>query len=1137
MKFIADLHIHSKFSRATSKQSDLEHLYIAAQCKGVTVVGTGDAVHPGWLSEIREKLTPAEPGLYRLKRELAAVCDTEVPEACRGEVRFLLQTEISNIYKKAGRTRKNHNIVFLPSIEKAYQLSDRLEGIGNIRSDGRPILGLDAKHLLDIVLEVSDRAFLIPAHIWTPWFSLFGAKSGFDAIEECFEDLTGHIFALETGLSSDPAMNWQVSDLDDYLLVSNSDAHSPGNLGREANIFETALSFDAIRAAMEQKDHRSFLGTIEFYPEEGKYHLDGHRKCGVCLRPEEARRLGGQCPVCKKPLTLGVRNRVSALADRVEGEKPENAMPYNRLVPLAAVLAEIFRVGPASKKVQRAHLGLLRSFGSELFLLKDLPLDTLETSGVPLLATAVDRMRKGRMCLLPGYDGKYGQVRIFDDGERETLLGQQALFGEKKDAADAVITAGSGNIQGKVMLGEPAATETKAVAFSDRFGEAFLSRLNASQQTAVIAPPGPLLIVAGPGTGKTRTLTCRIAHMIGVEKTDPRRILAVTFTTKAAEEMRQRLEEMLGTTTMVPPALTFHALCLRLLAEKDGNRPMFVIDEGDRQGLIRHVIRTVVSDGHVLSPNSFLQAIVSAKQQLKGPDAVRDVDNSPGKIVSAVYGQYQAALEAQRLLDYEDILMRAVWEMEHDEQWRRQLVRRYQHLFIDEYQDLNYAQYRLVRLLAPPTHHVCVIGDPDQSIYGFRGADHRHFIRFMEDYPAARLVHLDRNYRSTRNILDAAYQMIGKHRVTIPGAGAVHPRVTSAGNKGARLHLLECPNEQAEAAVVARTIEKLVGGVGYHAIDTGRVASGMVQENIGFSDIAVLYRTGDQHRPLSAQLEKAGIPFQVARQTEAEGMVECRQLLSLYKVIAGCGHYADFERITGVWRPGLGKETVRRFCRWGIHLGLDLERAGHHAGRFPIAEMQRLQQEKLVDFFKILSGFARQITGKSFEEALVYLLERTCLGRTQAPGKGPSAVSEQILKIAANVKSPEHFFAQQALATEVDAVSLDAQKVTLMTLHAAKGLEFSVVFIAGCEDGLVPYFRDGTTMADPQEERRLFFVGMTRAKSRLFMSWSRTRRVFAERRRRLPSPFLAEIAKDLVRREEPMAGVDRTRTQTQLKMF
>jgi len=425
MQFIADFHVHSKFSRATAKNFDLENLYIAAQLKGITVVGTGDFTHPGWFAEIREKLEPAEEGLFKLKRKIAGECDKKVPLSCRGKVRFILVSEISNIYKKNNKTRKNHNLVFVPDLNIADKFNSKLDKIGNIKSDGRPILGLDARNLLEILLETSDRSFLIPAHIWTPWFSVLGSKSGFNSIRECFEDLTPHIFAAETGLSSDPPMNWRVSSLDNLTLVSNSDAHSPLKLGREANLFNTKLSYSAIREAIKTGDRKQFLGTFEFYPEEGKYYLDGHRKCSVCLWPKKTIKNKGICPVCGKPLTLGVLYRVEELADRPKHEKPQKNHPYYSIVPLVNILSEILKVGPGSKKVMNNYNAALDILGPELSILQNLEPKAIDKAGIPLLGEAVKRMRREEIDISPGYDGEFGRVKIFKDQERERLMGQK----------------------------------------------------------------------------------------------------------------------------------------------------------------------------------------------------------------------------------------------------------------------------------------------------------------------------------------------------------------------------------------------------------------------------------------------------------------------------------------------------------------------------------------------------------------------------------------------------------------------------------------------------------------------------------------------------------------------------------------
>ena len=330
MEIIADLHIHSRYSRATSKNLTPESLYLWAQKKGIHLLGSGDFTHPEWIRELRDKLEPAEDGLWTLKSDIAGNVDSEVPASCRGPVRFIFQTEISTIYKKNGKTRKVHHLILLPDFNSAHKLISRLERIGNLKSDGRPILGLDSRDLLETVLEASEKAIFIPAHIWTPWFSVFGSKSGFDHIEECYGELTPHITALETGLSSDPAMNWRCSGLDQFTLVSNSDAHSPSKLGREANILHIPFSYTSLRHTLVTGE--GLAGTIEFFPEHGKYHLDGHRKCQVRMEPEQTIEHNGRCPVCGKALTVGVMNRVVELSDRGSGVMPPHGRPFFCLI-------------------------------------------------------------------------------------------------------------------------------------------------------------------------------------------------------------------------------------------------------------------------------------------------------------------------------------------------------------------------------------------------------------------------------------------------------------------------------------------------------------------------------------------------------------------------------------------------------------------------------------------------------------------------------------------------------------------------------------------------------------------------------------------------------------------------------------
>jgi len=427
MKYIADLHIHSPYSRATSKESTLAGLYGWAKLKGINLVGSGDFTHPLWFSSLQELLEPAEPGLFRLKNEAHINAPLSEITLSQSPVRFLLSAEISCIYKRHAKVRKVHNLLYVPDFASAGRVNKRLSSVGNIVSDGRPILGLDSRNLLEILLEEAPDGFLVPAHIWTPWFSLFGSRSGFDSVEECYGDLSPHIFALETGLSSDPAMNRLISGLDRYALISNSDCHSPSKLGREANIFNTAFDFFSMRNALRTNNKNSFRGTVEFFPEEGKYHADGHLDCNVCLDPLESRKLGDICPVCKKPLTVGVLHRVMDLADRDAPVFRDNAPQVFGLIPLPEILGELLGVGSNSKRVMTTYTQALSLFGAELKLLLQTPIEEIAGSS-PLLAEAIRRIRRGEVFRQPGYDGKFGVISAFVTEELRREGGKRELF-------------------------------------------------------------------------------------------------------------------------------------------------------------------------------------------------------------------------------------------------------------------------------------------------------------------------------------------------------------------------------------------------------------------------------------------------------------------------------------------------------------------------------------------------------------------------------------------------------------------------------------------------------------------------------------------------------------------------------------
>ncbi len=426
---IVDLHLHSHYSRATSGDMDLPHIYSWGKLKGINVIGTGDFTHPGWLSEIQEQLEPAEPGLLRLKPKLAEKMEKEMPASYKNEeLRYLLSAEISTIYSRGDKVRKLHHLVLAPNLKTVSKINAKLNQIGNLEADGRPILGLDSRELLKIIKDASSQALLIPAHIWTPWFAMFGSKSGFDSVRDCFGDLADEIKAIETGLSSDPYMNWRVSDLDDLTLVSNSDAHSPRKLGREANLIDTGFNYEEILDAIKTGDER-FAGTIEFYPQEGKYHYDGHRKCDVVFSPEETEKHQGICPKCGKPLVLGVDYRVHQLADHAADYEPRQHKKVEYIIPLPEIIAEVEGVkGTQTKTVQTRYKKILADLGPEFEILRLTPIKEIREAGFPVIAEAIRRLRSGEIHTKPGYDGVYGQVTVFkNEQELNKFSGQQAL--------------------------------------------------------------------------------------------------------------------------------------------------------------------------------------------------------------------------------------------------------------------------------------------------------------------------------------------------------------------------------------------------------------------------------------------------------------------------------------------------------------------------------------------------------------------------------------------------------------------------------------------------------------------------------------------------------------------------------------
>jgi DNA helicase-2/ATP-dependent DNA helicase PcrA len=1065
--FYADLHIHSRYSRACSRDCDLEHLAWWARRKGIGLVGTGDFTHPAWYDHLRETLVPAGPGVYRLRPELERDVQRTVPAACRGETRFMLSVEISTIYKRDDRTRKVHHLIYLPDLDAVARFNTALGRIGNLGSDGRPILGLDSRHLLEITLEASPDGYLVPAHVWTPWFAVLGSKSGFDAIADCYGDLADTVFAAETGLSSDPPMNWRVSSLDRYTLVSNSDAHSPPMLGREATRFHVEPDYFAVRDALRTRE--GFGGTIEFFPEEGKYHADGHRSCDVRLDPAETRRLDGRCPSCGRPLTVGVLHRIETLADRPDGVRPAGAAGYTNLVQLPEIIGEINSVGPKSKTVEGKAAKLVAELGPELEILTTVPVDEVARVGGAPLGEAVARLRRGEVIREAGYDGEYGVIRLFAPGELGTggasfgVSAPDALFDLAPapatlfDVADpapapakprrrtpprpqaaqtaelltatAEVDSDAAPPEALTGLGPVEPALEPVLTGMEGLGTGLLDRLDPDQRAAAQITDGPVLIIAGPGTGKTRTLIHRLGHLIAENGVPPEQCLAITFTRRAADEMRERLGFLLAGRASGATVCTFHALGLSILREhtdRFGLSPDFRIAGADEQ-LEALGDAAGLPDDETTAVKRLLARLHAAR--LRPEDGTAEL--------AELAAGYAKALRARDLVDVDELVSLPVELLAADEALVGEYRRRYRHVFVDEYQDVDETQYRLLRLLCPPDGNLCAIGDPDQAIYSFRGADVGFFLRFEQDFPGARVVRLTRNYRSTAPILAAAVQAIAPDTLVTDRTLAPARRGAIS---GARITRYSAASADEEADFVVRTVDRLVGGSSFHALDSGRVDGrdgGL--SGVSFADVAVLYRTDAQAAPIVDALSRAGIPVQ--------------------------------------------KRSHDRL----------LDRRGVAA----ISEELR---------------YATGIDGSV--AARVRLTGQVLRSRPDLTGQDVDIAVDLLMPLAGRCGADlEMFLRELVTGAEVDTWDPRADRVTLLTLHASKGLEFPVVFLVGCEDGLLPLRLPGRepSGAELAEERRLLFVGITRAQDRLYLSHAakRTRRGAAAQAP--ASPFLDAI--------------------------
>ncbi|MDD2462397.1 MAG: UvrD-helicase domain-containing protein [Desulfobulbus sp.] len=1095
MRYIADLHIHSHYSRATSKASNLFGLAAWAAVKGIDVVGTGDFTHPAWFAHLHQWLQPAEPGLFSLKPDCGCDFSTFLPPGLQPaiaseRVRFILSAEISSIYKRGGKVRKVHNLLYAPDFDAVRRINATLATLGNISSDGRPILGLDSRDLLEILLEKAPGGFLVPAHIWTPWFSLFGSKSGFDRIEDCFGDLSDHIFALETGLSSDPGMNRLISALDRFTLISNSDCHSPSKLGREANIFTTEMSFSGIREGLRHPrsaaGEQAFAATVEFYPEEGKYHCDGHRKCGVCLEPVETRKLDGLCPSCGKPLTIGVLYRVMELADRTEPRHPQGSPAVHSLIPLQEIVGELLDCGPATKRATEGYSRLITLFGSEFALLLDAPLAEINAKAGPLMAEAIDRVRTNRVIRQAGYDGEFGVIRVFDEGERASLSGQGSLFGlgksrtRKKKAQQLPLTTKE-------------ATSRSLVNVSPKL-------LNSAQEQAVVSTARIIVVQAGPGTGKTHTLVSRVER-VARETGGP--CTVITFTNKAAAEVRERLakENETGNSIMVA---TFHGYCLHHLRQTQPG--LRVIGPEERLLLLEELFPSWRRE----EQQSLMETLTTYSRSGLVP---------PSEQLTL----YRQNLSAQNLIDLDCLVPEVLELMRAQGEPAQRMCRATGHLFVDEFQDVNQAQYQLVAYLAGQQASVFAIGDPDQAIYGFRGSDPRWFQQFITEFQPD-CHQLVCNYRSGATIIRAAEAVIGRNPHPFP----VAPMEAKAAFPG-NMYSVVCANPEQEAIRIADQIEVQIGGTSHRALERFDATS---QALASLRDIGILYRTSRQALTISRVLSQRGIPFQLVDLEAYYTKGVCRPFYAWMLLLSGLaepqhllwllGEEKKLGRVLPPEVPGLLKQCFRE-------------------QQHPQAAVQFMQAlaetslDPLHQLYKVLVGAGPDHPLAKFFETLItyYQLdaEEENLQRLREEGgcqyQSLPALARHLLRFS-------------------DSVLYDnrAEAVTLSTLHAAKGLEFSLVFIAGVEEGLLPLApRQRLSLeqvqAQLEEERRLFFVGITRAVSTLYLSWCRKRALYGgPPEDRQPSSFVAELPPDALTPPPAIQEIRKRQTKhRQLSLF
>ncbi len=999
--YFADLHIHSKYARATSRDCDIPHLELWARRKGIALIGTGDFTHPAYRAELREQLEADGGGFYTLKSQYrlepgfnAGFCP-----------QFVISGEISCIYKRGGRVRKVHNLILLPSLEAADKLSWQLEAVGNIRSDGRPILGLDSEQLLKLTLESCPDAIFIPAHIWTPHFSMLGAFSGFESVEQCFGELSKHIYALETGLSSDPAMNWQVSALDRYTLVSNSDAHSPQKLGREANMLSCEMSYRGLKRALETG--AGFEGTVEFFPDEGKYHMDGHRACGLCLTPSETEKYGGICPICGKKITVGVEHRVMELADRPQGFKPQGAKAYKSLIPLVEVIADGLGVSPSSKKAQSLYFKLVYELGPEFYLLTEAELSDIEAVGTRAISAALQLMRKGEVIKQPGFDGQYGIIRLLTDDVRQALMGQTALFGFESVKSD---TTKSNRIAAKA---EPEPDKEDGAGLNDL------------QQRAAESESESVMVIAGPGTGKTRVLIQRAAYLIEKKGVAPKSIAAVTFTQRAAAELRARLSERLGSKTAGKINVgTFHALALSLLQKQ---KPVTVISRCDALGICKNIIEKLALD---TTPTDMLYDI----SRYKNTGEAENIDDKALKM-------YESALSDLDVVDFDDLMDMALG-----------LDTCFAQLLVDEFQDINQKQFELT-LKWSKGGGLFVIGDPNQAIYGFRGAKSEYFDKLKPIYDFD-IITLEDNYRSSPQILAVA-----------AGVYTKAPKLLPHQPDGIKVQCALARDGFSQSVFAAREISRLTGGMGM--LEARQRQSG---EHFAFSDIAVLCRTHRQLNAVEKALRASSIPCVLAGGDDFLSDAFVGGTAAFFTLVCG----GNLSALAGCLKGAFGAPAdIAAVVSERVKKGASSVKAA----------VSGFESDYSIDMF--LKAYARflPVINKS-PAGILHDFAEFMGAKITKPYQG-------FINSSVFDDSMPDFLNRLEGAGQYDIMRMSggdrlSGAVRLITMHAAKGLEFGAVFVMGLDGEYDKMLSQPGT--DTDEELRLLYVALTRASRELIIT-------------------------------------------------